>query len=406
MASRHGCSVVLAVIVLLSLLAPSTWAIRELGPGLKLKAWLGNIAAAPVAPICNRPPTVTEDRRINKGNLSVLVYNAEWLFFKGARRSFIPCPGRGCPWKDLSAAQEHFEHVAAAIRIADADIVHLSEVESCDALERLVALLPGMGYRYYLVQGRDVATGQNVGLLTRVDPVRVLDRTEERLPFPLPESHCAATKRPAESDILRGPEDGGVADIQPHIADEVDVDATATEYGLSKHYVTRIFVNNMSIWLAGVHFLAIPSDTDRCPKREVQAAVLKKYLQKLSTFEKEELIIMGDFNDFDHDVPDASGPADEPISQALAIVKSTTQPALLNAASLWADPNVRYSNWFDRNRNCRDDGGDEHCLIDHALVSKGLASRIVATKPMHIYKEFCGKMDSDHWPIYVEFDMT
>ncbi|KAJ3314116.1 hypothetical protein HDU93_004789, partial [Gonapodya sp. JEL0774] len=359
----------LLTLLILALFALSASAVRKLAPGLKPEPWLGE-AAAPRGPICNRPPEKPEDRRTDKDSLSVLVYNVEWLFYKGNKRSVIACPGKGCTWKNLDDAQTHFEHVAAIIATANADVVHLSEVESCDALERLVALLPDMGYRHYLVEGTDSYTGQNVGLLTRVDPVRVLDRTEEKLPFPLPDSHCGTSWAAAAAGTFHGQDPKKVVDLDLLGATEDEEEAaTVGDYGLSKHYVTRIVASGKSIWLAGVHFLAMPQDPLRCTKREVQATVLKNYLQKLSTFEKEELIIMGDFNDFDHDVPDASGPEDEPISRALYIAKSTTTPPLLNAASLWTDSTERYSNWFDRNRNCRDDAGDEHALIDHALVS-------------------------------------
>jgi hypothetical protein len=42
----------------------------------------------------------------------------------------------------------------------DADIVNLNEIEDCEVLKELLAQLPkGHGYRYYMVQGGDVATG-------------------------------------------------------------------------------------------------------------------------------------------------------------------------------------------------------------------------------------------------------
>ena len=42
------------------------------------------------------------------------------------------------------------------------------------------------GYRAYLVNGKDTSTGQNVGLLTRIDPADDVRRTEARADFPLP----------------------------------------------------------------------------------------------------------------------------------------------------------------------------------------------------------------------------
>ena len=111
------------------------------------------------------------------------------------------------------------------IRNLNADLLALEEVEDCTVLSRLVALLPNLGYRHYLIKGTDTATGllslfpassylslfctpnikyeptnshslfslllgQNVGLLTRVDPVRDLYRTTERVGYPMAGSDC------------------------------------------------------------------------------------------------------------------------------------------------------------------------------------------------------------------------
>ena len=55
-------------------------------------------------------------------------------------------------------------------------------------------LLPsGHGYRAYLVPGTDHMTGQNVGILSRIDPSRDLRRIESRKLYPVPGSTCGAS---------------------------------------------------------------------------------------------------------------------------------------------------------------------------------------------------------------------
>jgi hypothetical protein len=46
------------------------------------------------------------------------------------------------------------------------------------------------GYKSYLRKGTDTYTGQNVGLLTRVDPVEDLWRSSNTAPYPISGSQC------------------------------------------------------------------------------------------------------------------------------------------------------------------------------------------------------------------------
>lgn len=50
--------------------------------------------------------------------------------------------------------------MADVITELDADIYNLNEVEDCEVLHDLLELLPkNHGYRFYLVNGEDVSTG-------------------------------------------------------------------------------------------------------------------------------------------------------------------------------------------------------------------------------------------------------
>ena len=61
-------------------------------------------------------------------------------------------------------------------------------------LHRLLALLPeSHGYVPYLVLGADTYLGQNVGMITRVDPVVSLYRSTEHVPYPVSASTAPYT---------------------------------------------------------------------------------------------------------------------------------------------------------------------------------------------------------------------
>ncbi len=47
---------------------------------------------------------------------------------------------------------------------------------------------------------------------------------------------------------------------------------------------------------------------------------------------------------------------------------------------------------------------DELDMIDHVLLSPLLAERIAAVYMYHGYPEGCDILDSDHWPVVVDFD--
>ena len=110
--------------------------------------------------------------------------------------------------------------------------MHLSEVEDCRVLKTLLTLLPA-DHRYhpYLVLGKDHATGQNTAMLTRIDPVSDVMRTEKRGSYPQKGSRCKGT--------------------------------SYGTIGVTKHYVAPIRIDNgkgekLSFVFAGLHFWLVP----------------------------------------------------------------------------------------------------------------------------------------------------
>jgi len=157
--------------------------------------------------------TTSGDRRADKNKLRLVQYNVEWLFID--YYSSANCPGSGCTWHNQTAANTHLSYVSKVIKDLDPDIINFCEIEGCDELNMLKSSLNDQTYMPYLKKGTDTSTGQNVGMLTRVDPIVSLYRTEEKFNYPIQGSQCGYT----------------------------DTGST----GVSKHYITEFKLDNMNI---------------------------------------------------------------------------------------------------------------------------------------------------------------
>ena len=313
---------------------------------------------------CPTAPSVPSDRRSNKNNFRLVQYNVEWLFTD--YYSNAQCPGSGCAWSNQSEAQTHMEWVANVISDLNPDYVNLCEVEGCDELNELVAKLDG-SYEPYLIKGTDSSTGQNVGIITRVDPVVSLYRDESRYSYPIPGSKCGYTGASGTS-------------------------------GVSKHYITELKLSGLNIAVIGVHFLAIPTDPTRCAEREAQALVAQQIASKYLNLGY-EVILLGDINDYDGQVLDVNKSI--PTSQVLEILKVNNQLVTTNSL---ITQDSRYTNWWDKDESCIPTS-DEFTMIDHILVTPGLTNKISNIFVYHGYEEYCGTYNSDHYPIVIDFDL-
>lgn len=352
------------------------------------------------------------DRRTDKTVLQVLEFNVEWLFLNRSGTN-IKCPG-DCSWRTGKSAWLHLQRIAEFLDRINADLIHFNEVESEFVLQQLIHAMPvhGKHYRAYLIPGTDTTTGQNVGMITKVDPVGPsLQRfSHPAVSYPVAESTCPASKgaRPGEKEAMSASgKPGGKA------------------ISASKHYFTRFKIplaprptaegqsqrerasesGHLEFLLCGIHLLAFPSMVNRCQKREAQAKFIQLGIQhELRTVLQRpiEVMILGDCNDMDPLVVSAA--KDKPLSNVLSILRNTSQ--LANVASFVHDKSRIYSSWYDKNHNCKDDGGFEHSLIDHILVSQGLWSRLKTVEFLHDYPVSCQDRISDHWPLRAVFDMT
>jgi exonuclease III len=300
--------------------------------------------------------------------LRIVQYNTEWLFTE--YYAAANCPGSGCTWANSTEASIHLSYVAANIQKLAPDILHLCEVESINELNQIIIQTTNpITLTPYLVKGTDTTTGQNVGLITSqpllVQPYRVDDRVD----YPLPGSNCSKsyTGEPGST-------------------------------GVSKHIVTEFaFTDTINVAFIGAHLLAYPDDIARCVQREGQAMVLHNLI--LEYIKKDyEIVVLGDFNDFDDEVLDKNN--NHPISEVLTILKGEPDYSLYNVAEEVVKTE-RYSDWWDKNGDCIAES-TEFSAIDFVLVSPGLKPFISNVFFYHGYSEFCGKYDSDHFPLVVD----
>lgn len=317
--------------------------------------------------------TSTCDRRYDKSNLRLVQYNVEWLFID--YYSPMDCPGNGCTWKNDSDAEIHMNNVAQVIETLNPDIINFCEVEGCDELNMLKDKINDETYTAYLKKGTDTSTGQNVGMMTRIDPSIDLYRNEMKYNYPIPNSLCGYTGKSGSS-------------------------------GVSKHYITEFLINELNIAFISAHLLAIPTDPTRCAEREAQASVLQHIIYEY--IKKDfEIIMLGDFNDFDNKVMDINN--NYPVSKVLDILKGYDGElsglyTLYNAAEN-INQTDRYSDWWDSDNNCKTSSQNDYSMIDHILVTHNLREKINDVFIYHGYDEYCGKYNSDHYPVVIDFDI-
>lgn len=310
------------------------------------------------------------DRRIDKSKLRLIQYNVEWLFID--YYSPMNCPGSGCTWVNQSEADLHMDYVTKVVSELNPDIINFCEIEGCDELNILKNRLNDNSYNSYLKKGTDSSTGQNVGMLTRVDPLVNLYRTELKYNYPILGSKCGYT-------------------------------GSAGSSGVSKHYITEFNFNGYDVAFIAAHLLAIPTDPIRCSQREAQASVLQNtiysYLNK-----GYEVIMLGDFNDYDGEVLDINN--NKPISKVLDILKGVEG----DFAGLYTLYNVaeeiqqkdRFSDWWDSDHNCNTASQSDYSMIDHVLVTDAIRHNILNAFIYHGYSEYCGKYNSDHYPVVID----
>lgn len=313
--------------------------------------------------VCHLAPLAhAEDRRTDPDKLTIMTFNVEFMWDgiapeEGSSR--IEFDHRGNP--ELAAAK--MARIAEIIRKADADIVSLDEVENLDALKLLNdQFLDGMGYKAYLKNGRDTFTGQDVGILTRIDPDEPLWRED---------------RKGQSGDSSKAP---------------------------SKNYIAKFTVGDEQIALIGLHLYSRPTDSRRMHDRQAQARSILRAAMELDA-EGYHVIIAGDINDYDGSKEASDHQSNQPISTVVAELRgmdpATEDDDLINVAQ-FVPKKQRYTCHWDKNDNGKIDGRGELTSIDHILIAPELAKRIDNVEFVNRYNP---AGISDHFPIVVTIDM-
>jgi exonuclease III len=160
----------------------------------------------------------------------------------------------------------------------------------------------------------------------------------------------------------------------------------------------------MNVAFIAAHLLAIPTESSRCAQREGQASVLQPIIANYIS-RGYEVILLGDFNDFDGEVLDVNN--NKPTSQVLNIFKGNFgdyagKYELISVAENVAQ-SERYSDWYDSDNNCNTQSSKDYSMIDHILVTQGIQNKINSVFFYHAYPEYCGTYNSDHYPVVVDF---
>ena len=276
--------------------------------------------------------------------------NTHFLFDGRGGEGGASFPHKGDP--DLARA--HRDSIGRLIRMLDADVVMLQEVENRAVLESLVReSLGNLGYEVYFVKGRDTFTGQDVGLLSRV-PVDTVGRTDAR----------------------------------------IQVGHSNKTYGVSKNLFARLTLGGKPTTLIGLHFLAFPEDTNRKARREAQAAVIARFAAREADAGR-AVAVLGDFNDFDNRLLDRAG--NRPITDVLQRVKEAGDgPADdLHSVMTKVPQRERFTAHYDADDNNQVDAG-ELSAIDHMLLSSALFRRLQEVTYVQAHDPLT---PTDHFPI-------
>jgi exonuclease III len=164
--------------------------------------------------------------------------------------------------------------------------------------------------------------------------------------------------------------------------------------------------------IVGAHLLAFPDDSSRCLQREAQALVLQGILRP-HLLNGSAVICLGDFNDFDLQVPDVK--SSRPISRTLSFLKDIVSEKdgevatdeLVNIAQNVVQQQ-RFTAYYNPNKSVCLPARNASSSIDHVLISDCIQRLAKITSfDNNAFKPPCASTQhySDHWPVFVKLQM-
>eukprot|EP00947_MAST-08B_sp_MAST-8B-sp1_P001785 g1785.t1 len=354
-------------------------------------------------PGCAEPrgDDVSWRQKIRDHGFTLAHFNVEWLFDE-------PLSADMKPWLGTKAdtnLETRLGAVADILGRIDPDIVHFAEVNGCSVLGALASARPpavfGGGFHPYLIPGTDTHLGQQVGLLSRLRPRLPLSRSELRGRYPQAGSGCGGGQGQGEKTTSLSKHLVALFDLPAAAAPAA---APAAPAGTTTATTTQDAGDRQeqrtTLAIIGLHLKARPTDARSCNKREGQAAVVR-HLVGHHLARRHHVVVLGDLNDFDADVPDRGGRP--PTSAVLRMIRDVDGDGTME---LWnameAVPAAdRYTNWWDKNGDgIEDPAGSEWSVLDHVLVSESLRPCIAQVGIDHGHDP---TRVSDHWPMFVRF---
>ena len=282
--------------------------------------------------------------KLKQATTTFATFNAEWLF-----------DGVNDPHRSSATADAHINNVGQWVSALHADVLNVVELENCQVLHRVREHLSETEAMVYVAPSQDTATRQTVGVITKLPFLSPgISQSLARSNYPTPHSRCQYNNPKTKSS------------------------------GVSKHWFGVLDIDAIGeVLVVGAHLKARPNHPKSCSKREAQARVLIELVKQHG--KDRHVILMGDLNDFDGDVLDASSS----VPNSNVLQELTTK---LNLTNVWTflQPQDRWS-YHDVHHQWPDSS------LDHILISSELVKYVEAVWVDR------NATHSDHRPLAVRF---
>ena len=317
--------------------------------------------------------------------LRIACFNAEVLAVPGEQAKLTR-------FRFEPARRRHLERVAAVIEALGPDILVMPEVVSRQGVDALGAILAEKGLgdlAGYHVEGADAFSGFDVAIFSRIEP----DEIEgERIRILVP------PRRDEADDADRGwlRESFTYMDDRGNARSETAV--------LQRHALVCFTVEGRRFAVLGLHLKSNPSDIGSNAQRTAEARIARDVIRREIVARGYLPIVMGDFNDYDPDVPtaDAARTTRTTVLRDLKDYDPDHEGAeLVNAATFMPRVADRYTSHWDFNENGVADPEDVFTMIDHVLLHHDLAPAVTRAFICHAT---AGDI-SDHFPVVVDLDL-
>ncbi|CEM25159.1 unnamed protein product [Vitrella brassicaformis CCMP3155] len=346
-------------------------------------------------------------------------YRPKWMSEDSCECAWYDKPGQ--PNYD-TAIKDHYKNIARVIEEHNPDIVHLVELGDCNTLYDIRDAMTEESkaqYRPFMVQQfmkGGLKPGPNPG-------------GKERFP-PFGNHHCGVLSkvnlwakktmiRPFDGPGDRLPDAMSGCGHKPSPNDKI-----AEPY---RFWYARFNLDDIKVGMIGLHLKAIPKPdppAHECSQREAEAIAVSDFIEnhmakktKSSGYPPDELIIIGDFNDYETPHPKTGEPfytspgkAKDyyvPNSRTLPILRqgTGTRPLKYRLANAgWKVPrNYRGTSywdvsdeemWADKPTHFQDGGP-----LDHILVTKNLYKAIRSVEVVSTYRPVGGGRCTDHFGV-------